>query len=139
MFSIRLDRVYTHNELMNIPSTTLAFVGDAYFSLLVRTTILNVCNAKPTKLHRLTSGIVNAQAQSQLLEIITPMLTHIEVDVVRRARNAPNNTKSKHYGLAEYKRATALEALIGYLYLLGDDARLNELMQPLTQFIGDKI
>ncbi|MBR7091543.1 MAG: Mini-ribonuclease 3 [Clostridia bacterium] len=139
MLSIKLDKVYTHTELMNIPSLTLAFVGDAYFSLLVRTALLGHCNAKPTKLHRLSSQIVNAQAQSKILEDILPKLTSTENDVVRRARNAPNNTKSKHYGLADYKRATALEALIGYLYLLGHNDRLNELLQPLIKSIGENV
>ena len=139
MFSIRLDKVYTHTELMNIPSTTLAFVGDAYFSLLVRTAVLKNCNAKPTKLHKLTSQYVNAEAQSKLLEDILPSLNETESDVVRRARNAPNNTKSKHFGLADYKRATALEALIGYLYLSSNSNRLNELLYPFLLNLGENI
>lgn len=139
MFSISLDKVYTHTELMNIPSTTLAFVGDAYFSLLVRTIVLNNCNAKPTKLHRLTSQYVNAEAQSNLLEDILPLLSEVESDVVRRARNAPNNTKSKHFGLADYKRATALEALIGYLYLSNNCDRITELLDTFITNIGDSL
>lgn len=139
MFSIRLDKVYTHTELMNIPSTTLAFIGDAYFSLLVRTIILEHCNAKPTKLHKITSQYVNAEAQSTLLDEILPKLNDIESDVVRRARNAPNNTKSKHFGLADYKRATALEALIGYLYLSDNNDRLNELLQPFILKLGENV
>lgn len=133
MLTVKLDRAYSLQELKDIPSTTLAFVGDAYFSLLVRTMVLSSSKAKSHKLHILATQYVNAEAQSMILQQIQDKLTTDEAMVVRRARNAPSNTKSKHYGLAEYKKATALEALIGYLYLSNNCERIDELLSGVIE------
>jgi len=121
-------RKFTHEELLNVSSSTLAWVGDAVYTLCARDFELSQSCAKPNLLHKLTTGIVNAKAQSEALGEITPILNPIELGVVRRAKNSPITTKSKHYGLAEYKRATGFEALIGYLYLSNNVSRLNEIL-----------
>jgi len=131
MFKVSCDKVYTMEEIKNIPSTTLAFIGDAYFSLIVRTHTLNEKTAKPVILHKMTTCYVNAEAQSKFLITLMPLLNQEEQDIVRRARNAPSNTKSKNYGLAEYKKATGLEALFGYLYLTNQQERINTFLKIL--------
>jgi len=131
MFKVFCDKVYTMEEIKSIPSTTLAFIGDAYFSLIVRTHTLNEKTAKPVVLHKMTTRYVNAEAQSEFLVKIVPLLNQVEQDIVRRARNAPSNTKSKNYGLAEYKKATGLEALFGYLYLTNQQERINTFLDIL--------
>ena len=125
MIKFYTETKFTENELLNIPSSTLAWIGDAVFSLCAREFELRFNHGKPAKLNRAVTEWVNASAQSSILERILPKLTQTEQDVVRRAKNSPITTKSKHYGIAEYKRATGLEALIGYLYLLDDNERLN--------------
>ncbi len=122
---------YSESELLQIPSNTLAWVGDAVFSLCAREWELSFCKAKPVKLNKKVVGRVNANAQAEFLEKILPSLTETEIGVVRRAKNSPITTKSKHYSLAEYKKATAFEALLGWLYLSGNETRLNEILQKV--------
>ena len=114
------------DQILNLSTDALAYVGDAYFTLFCRLEVLKVHNAKPSKLHTSVTNLVNAHAQSQFLEKISPLLTPEEQDIVRRARNSPTTTKSKHYGLAEYKKATSFEALLGFLFLT-DKKRLEVL------------
>ena len=121
-------RQYSESELLNVSTSTLAWIGDAVFTLAIREYFLDKQNTKPVSLHRLATTKVNAEAQSEALKKIEHMLTEQEQSVVRRAKNSPISTKSKHYGLAEYKRATGFEALIGYLYLLDNRSRLNEIL-----------
>ena len=135
MIKFFTETKFTENELLSIPSSTLAWIGDAVFSLCAREYELRFYHGKPAKLNKLATIWVNAAAQAELLDKISPNLTQQEQDVVRRAKNAPITTKSKHYGLAEYKRATGLEALIGYLYLLDNSERLNEILRLI---FGDK-
>lgn len=135
MIKFFTETKFTENELLSIPSSTLAWIGDAVFSLCAREYELRFNHGKPAKLNKLATVWVNAAAQAESLDKISPNLTQQEQDVVRRAKNAPITTKSKHYGLAEYKRATGLEALIGYLYLLDNSERLNEI---LGLIFGDK-
>ncbi len=129
MIKFYTETKFTRDELLNIPSATLAYIGDAVFSLCAREYELRSYHGKPAKLNKAVTARVNAGAQSQYLEKIADKLDADCADVVRRARNAPSTTKSKNYGIADYKRATGLEALIGYLYLLGDDKRLNEILE----------
>jgi len=126
---------YTELELIDVPSSTLAWVGDAFFSLCAREWELSFSKAKPVKLNKKVVGAVNANAQANFLEKLTPHLNEAELGVVRRARNSPITTKSKNYSLAEYKKATAFEALIGWLYLLGNNERLNEILKII---FGDR-
>lgn len=129
MIKFFTETKFTEDELKNISSLTLAWIGDAVYSLCAREYELRFFHGKPAKLNKAVTERVNANAQSISLEKILPHLTEEEVGVVRRARNTPVNTKSKHYGIAEYKRATGFEALIGYLYLLDDLKRLNEILE----------
>lgn len=130
-------REYADSELQNLSVATLAWIGDAVYTCCIREFLLEHHRAKPNTLHRLATRLVNAEAQSEALETIKDRLDTEEAGVVRRAKNSPITTKSKHYGLAEYRRATALEALIGYLYLSGRHARLNELLAAILQEVRE--
>ena len=124
---------FTESELLNILTSTLAWIGDAVYSLCAREFEMGLYKGKPNKLHKMTTKLVNANAQSLALEKIYPFLNETEQSVVRRAKNSPITTKSKHYGLADYKRATGLEALVGYLYLLDNTKRLNEILKIIFE------
>ena len=121
-----MEEILSKEQVNNLSTDALAYLGDAYFTLFCREAVLRVHNSKPSKLHTSVTGLVNAHAQSVFLEKILPILTEEEQNVVRRARNSPTATKSKHYGLAEYKKATSFEALIGFLYLTNKN-RLSEI------------
>ncbi|WP_099518291.1 ribonuclease III domain-containing protein [Paenibacillus sp. BIHB 4019] len=106
----------------------LAYVGDSVFELLVRQYLVSLPNHKPHHLHREATGIVSAKAQRRiLLEHWQPLLTEEEADVVRRGRNTKSGAPPKNADPADYRQATALECLVGYLYYEGRIQRLHEL------------
>ncbi len=105
----------------------LAYIGDAVWELLVRSRMLYK-GRSARHIHKDTVACVNAHAQSEALRRIEPMLTEAEADIARRGRNAhAHHAAPKNQDAADYRAATALEALIGYLYLTGSEERLLEL------------
>lgn len=118
---------YKEEDVFNMPSTSLAFVGDALFSLFARSHVMDVF-AKSGKFHKMATKLVNAASQAKILDSLEN-LSEREKSVVRRAKNAHTSSKSKNSGLADYKKATALEALLGYLYLTKDEKRLNDILK----------
>lgn len=114
-------------QLLN--SLQLAHVGDTVWDLLVRTELIyqgrNVRN-----MHKDAIARVNAGAQARAMERILPHLTEDEAGVARRGRNAhPHHAAPKNQDAIDYHYATALESLVGYLYLTGQDERLTELFR----------
>ena len=107
-------------------SLELAYLGDTLWDLFVREELVRT-GGRMRDLHRAAVARVNAGAQSRALARIETELTDEETAVVRRARNA-RQTPPRHADPAEYCRATALEALFGYLYLTGRSERMRELM-----------
>ncbi|MCI8376300.1 MAG: ribonuclease III [Lachnospiraceae bacterium] len=105
----------------------LAYIGDGIYELVVRSLLVGQGNAQAAKLHKRASALVNAGAQSAMLERIKGELTEEELKVFRRGRNANSPTMAKHASVSEYRRATGFEALMGYLYLTGQTGRLLEL------------
>ena len=107
---------------------TLAFVGDAVYSLYVREKLVLSADYPAGTLQKLTSQQVSAHGQSELIERIFPLFTEEEADVYKRGRNAKKPTKSKNASVAEYNRSTGLEAVFGYLYLTGQYDRISQLL-----------
>lgn len=106
---------------------TLAFLGDAVYEQLVRERLVLTANMPVKKLHTEAVEKVRAAYQSKAVDIIMPVLTEEELSVFKRGRNATGNTVPKSSNPVEYRRATALEALFGYLYLIGNSERIVEL------------
>lgn len=107
-------------------SLELAYLGDAVWELYVRRQILDG-GGHVHAMHKKAVSRVNASAQAQALEKLLPDLTEPEADVVRRARNA-RQTPTKNADLRDYHMATAFEALLGYLSLTRDLARLDAVL-----------
>nr|WP_091190769.1 ribonuclease III domain-containing protein [Paenibacillus catalpae] len=112
-----------------INPVVLAYVGDSVFELLVRQYLVSFPNHKSHHLHREATKIVSAKAQRKLLEKWQPMLTEEEADIVRRGRNTKSGAPPKNADPADYRQATALECLVGYLYYEGRVDRLHELFE----------
>lgn len=108
---------------------TLAFVGDAVYSLFVRVREVITADAKLNELQKRTSQIVSAKGQNELLHRIESRFTQDEEDIYHRGRNAKKSTKSKNASVAEYNASTGLEAVLGYLYLTGQYQRISELLE----------
>ena len=123
----------------NLNAVSLAFVGDAVYSLYIRTLFCEATQAKSGELHKKSTKYVKATAQSAALDIVEPYLNEKEKDILRRGRNTKTNTVSKNASLGDYKRSTAFEAVLGYLYLSCQKDRLNEILQLATKDIrGEK-
>lgn len=122
----------SERDAMMMQPVRLAYLGDAVHSLLVRTNLL-FSGEKAQSMHRKTVQCVNAGAQAKALERIQGMLTEIETDVVRRGRNAhSHHSAPKNADPADYAQATALEALLGFLYLTGKTERLYQLYMAMA-------
>lgn len=114
-------------DAMMMQPIRLAYLGDAVHSLLVRT-ILIYGGEKAQSMHRKSVQCVKASAQARALEKIQGMLSETEADVVRRGRNAhSHHGVPKNADPADYAQATALEALLGFLYLTGKIERIYQL------------
>lgn len=105
-----------------------AYIGDSVYEMFIRTYLVNHSNAKPHKLHIESIKYVKAKAQADILLKIEDKLTEEEKDIVRRGRNTENHHVAKNSNVADYSKATAFEALIGYLYLTKQDKRLEEIL-----------
>ena len=106
----------------------LAFVGDAVYSLLIRTRLLCEQERTVNHLHKHAADEVKAEAQKELMTRILPLLTEEETTVYKRGRNANSHTVAKHASVTDYRIATGFEALLGYLYLNGQTERILELL-----------
>lgn len=114
-------------EPKELSALALAYVGDAVFEMLVRTKVLSWGNAPVNILNKKARGIVNAKAQSDMYFRIEEFLTDEEKGVFRRGRNAKSHTVPKNADIMDYRHATGLESLFGYLYLCGNMERAIEL------------
>ncbi len=121
------------DEIRAISSIGLAHLGDAVYELLVRTWLCAHGKATGKGLHRSTIELVCAPAQARRAARILPLLTEAEHDVFRRGRNANVHSIPQHASRAEYQQATALEALLGWLWLQGDHGRINELFAAMME------
>lgn len=113
-----------------LPPSSLAFIGDAVYTLYMRRRIAERSDATVGTLHTACSAFVNAAAQAAVFDKLTALgaFGEEESEIARRAKNAHTRLRSKTASLGDYHKATALEAVIGYLDLVSDDARLNELL-----------
>lgn len=114
-------------EINEISMLGLAHIGDAVYELLTRTMLCSDGNKAVSRLHKKTVAIVNAPAQAKAAERLLPLLTEQELSIYKRGRNAKVNSVPQKADISQYHAATGLEALFGWLYLLGDTDRINRL------------
>lgn len=106
----------------------LAYIGDAVFEIYIRQRLIAGNNRKPHDLHRAATGYVSAAAQAKLLLRWQTFLSEEEADIVRRGRNTKSGQPPKNADPGDYRHATALECLVGYLYYKGEKDRLEQLI-----------
>lgn len=116
-------------DLRTYSPLTLAYIGDAIYDLVIRTLVVKHGNCQPNKLHKRTATLVKASAQAGLIEKIMPLLTEEEEQIYKRGRNAKSYTMAKNATMLDYRKATGLEALMGYLYLKEDTKRMIDLIK----------
>ncbi|MCI6284701.1 ribonuclease III domain-containing protein [Selenomonas sp.] len=128
----------TDYDIRQMNSLVLAYVGDAYFHLFVRTRLLSFDQSNVRALHAFSAQIVSAVWQHKAYLAIEPMLTEDEKAIYRRARNAKSHAP-RSATVAEYHSSTGFEALLGSLYLRHETARLEELAEASFQAIAQAI
>ena len=96
-------------------------------------------NMQSEKYHKLVTGIVSANAQSEFVDSIMEQLTEQELEIYKRGRNSTPHTKAKNASLSNYLKATGLEAVMGFLYLTGKSDRISELIDMALKFSGEDI
>ena len=95
----------------------LAYIGDAVYDMIIRTIVMDMGNKKVSQFHHMTSSMVKAESQAELMKAILEELTEEEEAVFRHGRNAKSPTSAKNASIIDYRVATGFEALLGYLYL----------------------
>ncbi|MED9903911.1 MAG: ribonuclease III domain-containing protein [Lachnospiraceae bacterium] len=108
---------------------TLAYIGDAVYDIIIRTVVVERSNRAANELHKKTSSFVKAQTQAAMAEALWETFSEEEEAVYKRGRNAKSYTTAKNASIADYRKATGLEALIGYLYLQDRTDRVLELVK----------
>ena len=116
-------------DIRSYSPLTRAYIGDGVYELIIRTILVKKGNCPVNRLHKKASSLVKAAAQSAIIEKIEEELTQEEHDIYRRGRNAHSPTMAKHATMADYRRATGFEALMGYLYLKEDYERMITLVR----------
>ena len=116
-------------DMRSYSPLTLAYIGDGVYELIIRTILVKKGNCPVNQLHKKASSLVKASAQSAIIERIESELTEEEYAVYRRGRNAHSPTMAKHATMADYRRATGFEALMGYLYLKEEYDRMITLVR----------
>ncbi len=117
----------------------LAYIGDGIFDIVIRTVVVGKGNTQANKLHNHTSNIVKAHTQALMIEALLEHLTPEENDVYRRGRNAKSPTMAKNATMSDYRKATGLEALMGYLYLQDRFDRVVELIKKGIEILNIEI
>lgn len=123
--------ILTEKQAAAYSPNVLAFYGDCVYEVLVRRLIVLEHQTNAGRLHNLAVERVRASYQSAAVAVIEPLLNEREADILRRGRNAGGISVPKSAKPSDYRRATALEALFGYLSLTGQYERLNELFNAI--------
>ena len=127
---------YDHVDVKQLNPLVLAYVGDAYFHLFVRTRLLSYEQAKVQALHSFSAQIVSAVWQAKAYQGIEERLTEEEKGIYRRGRNAKSHAP-RSASVAEYHASTGFEALLGSLYLSEQNERLYEIAEASFQIISE--
>ena len=130
------DIQLTDDQPRAISSIGVGHTGDAVFEILVRTWLCAHGKATGKGLHQATIRLVCAESQAEKAERILPLLTEEEMAVFKRGRNAQVHTVPGHASRAQYGEATALEALLGWLWLRGQKDRIGQLFDNMMEGVG---
>lgn len=112
-----------------LSALALAYIGDCVFDLVIRTVLTTHEGGTNKNLHKKSISMVNAATQARMIESLEDILTEEENAVFHRGRNAKSGSSAKNASITDYRKATGLEALVGYLYLEGRYNRIVELIK----------
>ena len=127
---IRAGLSLEKQDICSYSPLTLAYIGDAVYELIIRSMIVTEGNAPVNKMHKRSSSLVKAETQAEYIKYMleNELLNEEEMRIYKRGRNAQSYTKAKNASVTDYRMATGFEALVGYLYLSGQNERMLELV-----------
>lgn len=128
------DKKINTKEYSPLP---LAYIGDSVYDLFIRTKIIEKGNRLVTDMHKEAVKFVKAHSQAESVHAIEDKLTEDEVRVLKWGRNA-KSTPPKNADVTDYRYATGFEALIGYLYVSGEEDRLKEVLNMAYDALCNK-
>jgi len=118
-----------HENPAGLSPVSLAFVGDGVFELMVRERLVAKGGMPAGKLHKVSVSMVRAAAQAVAYQAVREVATEAELEILRRGRNVSLSRMPKSCTPDQYHKATAIEALLGYLYLGGEQQRLEDMFE----------
>lgn len=132
-----MDRL-DENKIRELSPVALAYVGDTVYDLYVRTHLVSRRAGRIEAMHKRATGVVNARSQAQAARLLESGFSEREAEIYRYGRNA-KSTPPKNMSREDYTLATGLEAVLGYLYLTGQQERAEALMQAvIDHFLGEE-
>lgn len=131
--------VLRKNDVDQLNALALAYMGDAVYEQSVREHLLRSGRAKPNILHRQSTTFVSAKAQAMVLKRLTAenFLTEAELAIMRRGRNAKSGSVPKNTDVQTYNFSTAFEAVLGWLYLKEEQARVDEIISYAIEIVEE--
>ncbi len=125
------------NDLVTRSPNLLAYIGDAVLELYVRERLVRAGMTHLSLLHRTTTETVSAKGQAKSYNILVTHLSQEELAVLKRGRNTDSGAVPKNATPSEYRAATGVECLIGWLYFKDRTERLNEILDICFKTIND--
>ncbi|MBG9982450.1 Mini-ribonuclease 3 [Aerococcaceae bacterium DSM 111020] len=125
-------------KYQQLNGAALAYLGDAVYEQAIRYYIITTGLTHPNQLHKAAVKFVGAKGQARIMKHWLHQdnfLTPEEITIYKRGRNHKANTKAKNASIQDYRQATGFEALLGWLYIGGQQDRLDELIQSSIKFI----
>lgn len=133
MFDLDMEKRMTREEARGLNPLVLAYIGDSVYELFIRYNLLmRGKDKKAHKLHVEAISYVKAKAQKDIMLTLEDILSEDEIMIYKRGRNAKSKTMPRNAEVIDYKMATGFEALVGYLYLTGENDRLQEIFENIT-------
>lgn len=128
----KVNEGLSREDVLMLSPLQLAYIGDAVYELLVRTYLLHR-GLRVNELHKEATKYVKAKSQAEIIHGVFDKLSEKEQSYVKKGRNAKTHTSPKNADIVDYKYATGLECLFGYLYLNGKDDRMEEIFQEIIK------
>lgn len=127
---------FSEQEARGLNPLQLALIGDGVYEIFIRNYILSSnTSLSAHKIHKSSIGFVKAKSQADIMHELEERLTEEEDYIYKRGRNAKSATVPKNADVRDYRMATGLEALIGYLYLTGNKERLDYILNESIKII----
>lgn len=134
-----LKSPWEKQEVRRLNPLVLAYIGDAIYEIYVRKYLILTQKTLVNQLHKSAIQFVKAESQSFIIHHIMGDLTQEEQIILKRGRNSKSQTIPKHADVSDYRYATGFEALIGYLYLIGEEKRLMNMIAKSIELIQNKL